>query len=64
MRSTTFDMIGMALMALAVLITAGVGITWAYLREAGSGTRPENLERAAAPAEAASDDKPPLVTHL
>jgi hypothetical protein len=33
MRSTTFDMIALTLMALAVLITAGGGITWAYLRD-------------------------------
>jgi hypothetical protein len=59
MRSTTFDMIGMALMAVAVLITAGVGITWAYLRETRGAPRTKDKSPVLSAA-ASSDQKPPL----
>jgi hypothetical protein len=65
MRSTTFDLVGMALTALAVLVTAGGGITWAYVRETRGGfrtTAPEEDEPAA-PALAASDEEPPVPVH-
>ena len=59
MRSTTFDMIGMALMALAVLMTAGVGITWAYLREIRGALRRRDKSPVLSAA-ASSDERPPL----
>ena len=45
MRSTTFDMVGMALMALAIVLTVGGGITWAYLRETRGGPRTSHHEK-------------------
>ena len=33
MRSTTFDMVGMALMAVVTILTIGGMLTWAYLKE-------------------------------
>jgi hypothetical protein len=34
MRSTTFDMVGMALMAVAVILTCGGMLMWGYLADA------------------------------
>ena len=37
MRSTTFEVLGMALMALITILTCGVMMTWVYLRETRGG---------------------------
>jgi len=61
MRRTTFDMVGMALMALAIVLTTGVGTTWAYLREKRGGPQTSHHEkRPTVPAAASSDEKPPV----
>jgi uncharacterized Zn-binding protein involved in type VI secretion len=39
MRSTTFEVLGMALMALITILTCGVMMTWVYLRETRGGRR-------------------------
>ena len=39
MRSTTFEMLGMTLMALITILTCGVMMTWVYLRETRGGRR-------------------------
>ena len=42
MRTTTFDMVGMALMAVVVVLTSGVMLVWGYLKEARSGQDPDS----------------------
>ena len=40
MRSTTFDMIGMTLMALVTILTSGGILTWNYLKQAREDRQP------------------------
>jgi len=64
MRSTNFDMLGMTLMALAIVLTTGVGTTWAYLREKRSGPQTSpHQKRPAVPAAASSEEKAPAAVH-
>jgi hypothetical protein len=42
MRTTTFDMVGMALMAVVVILTSGVMLVWGYLKEARGGREPDS----------------------
>lgn len=35
MRTTTFDMVGMALMAIVTIVTSGGVLTWNYFRQLG-----------------------------
>jgi hypothetical protein len=64
MRSTTFDMVGMALMALAIVLTVGVGIVKVYLNETrGWSQRSHHEKGPALPAAASADEKPPVAVH-
>jgi amidohydrolase len=53
MRTTTFDMVGMALMAIVTILTSGGILTWRYLQE-GSGRKSD-----AGPGTAGTERHPP-----
>ena len=63
MRSTTFEVLGMALMALITILTCGVMLTWVYLRETRDGrrraTQPTETDPEGAGARASSPSGPP-----
>jgi hypothetical protein len=64
MRSTTFDLVGMALMALAIVLTVGVGIVKVYLNETRGWTQTSHHEkRPAVPPAESSDETPPVAVH-
>lgn len=51
MRSTTFDMVAMALMAILVILTTGGILTWRYFSQPGAGEQRSDAPDDVAPAD-------------
>ena len=56
MRSMTFDMVGMTLMALGVILTCGVMLMWGYVRSTRGPRRNDDVPTGEATPQLPADD--------